>query len=88
MTTSEPGGISNLGPRCLSIFRACDTVNVDCCPMAVKVIIPDAQMGIICIMRFTSSTCWIVQSLHLFEGQPLPSLSPSSIRAPLFRHLS
>ena len=70
MTESEPAGIWNLGPRCRSIFKAWEIVNVPCCAMAVKQIMPEAHTGITFIRHFTSSICWMLHNLHLFALKP------------------
>lgn len=55
MTATAPGGTWKLGPRCRSILRAEDTVNVPCCTMAVKQMMPDAHTGIILSRHLISS---------------------------------
>lgn len=56
-TENEPAGIWNMGPKCLSIFRACDTVNIPRCIMAVRVRNPVVHIGKILARHLTSSTC-------------------------------
>lgn len=88
MTVMEPGGIWKLGPKCLSIFMACDTVNVPCCAMEVRLRIPAAHTGRILAMHLTSSTCWMLVSLHWLTLVPSGFSSPSSITQALFKFLS
>lgn len=87
MTPSDPAGIWNLGPRCLSIFMACDTVNVPCCAMEVRPRIPAAQIGKTLAKHFTSSTSCMLTSFHLLTILPSGFSSPSIITAALFKAL-
>lgn len=87
MTLMEPAGIWNLGPRCLFIFKACDKVNVPCCAMAVKLMIPEAHIGMILTRHLTSSTSWMLHN-HLFLGEPSSSKSFLVVIAALFKNLS
>jgi hypothetical protein len=45
-----------LCPKCLSIFKACNIVNVPCCAMEVRLRIPAAHIGKILAKHLTSST--------------------------------
>lgn len=87
MTEREPAGILNLGPMWRSIFEAWDSVNVPCCAMAVKQMIPDAHIGMIRNRHFVSSIFWTVHSLQGFEFEPSDWMSPSVIKAALFKNL-
>lgn len=90
MTAMDPGGIWNLGPMCLFMIMACETVKVDCWAADVKQMIPDAQMGRTLITHFTSSISWMLHSVHLLLGVGVPSMlsSPFRVIAALFSELN
>lgn len=49
MATIEPNGILKLGPRFLSIFMAYEIVKSDYCSIAIKVMIPLINIGMIIV---------------------------------------
>lgn len=87
MILSEPAGIWKLGPRFRSIFKACDTMNVPCCDMEMKLMTHEVHIGTIFTRHFTSSTFWMLQSFHGFVQEPSGFTSLSAIKAALFKNL-
>jgi len=68
MMIMELAGI--FSSRCLSIFMACETINVPYYTIEVKLTILDASIGPIFIRYFTSSTSWILHNLRCFTHKP------------------
>jgi hypothetical protein len=89
MILSEPAGIWTLvRPRFRSIFKACDTMNVPCCAMEMKLMIHDVHIGTTFTRHFTSSTCRMMQCFHGFVQEPSCFTSLSApIKAALFKNL-
>ncbi|KAM1498147.1 hypothetical protein ACFX10_021028 [Malus domestica] len=84
----DPAGISKFSPMCRSILRACDTTNVPSCAYAIKKMAPEAHIGRVFTTHITSSTCWMLHSLHGFAQDPSSLTSLSTTKAAFFKNLS
>lgn len=63
-------------------------MNVPCCAMAVKQMIPEAHIGMTLNKHLVSSTFWMLHSLQGVELEPSGRTSPSIIKAALLKNLN
>lgn len=87
-TLKEPAGIWKLEVICLFMVLAWSKKNELWLTPTDTMILVD-QRGITLMMAFSSSTCSIVQRLHVFEGDPSDAIacSLSLMMQALFRNL-
>lgn len=73
--------------RNVPILEAWEMVNVACCAIAVKHMMPEAHIVMTRNMHLVSSTAWMLHSLQGLRLEPSKEASSSVIKAALLKNL-